>query len=512
MAELIIDGRTTVRKLKADFKAAFGCSLRVYMSVTCKGRFADNMATLASIRAKGAKGGTLTVKGNKTVGKFEAEFAETWGIGVQVANADDTRLADDGSTLCGAAENSGPAYTRASHKDSELPKKAPEPDSASEPELEEIEKDGKKGYVDKSGNVVIPCIYDFLYGFRNGLAKGGLNGKSGVINDHGKVIIPFEYDDVDDHGNCFVLKKNGKYGLASFSGKLLTSVDYDDYNSFMFKGKIILVKNSGVYEAYEDNGTKIKKLPYDKMGRVAFEENGLVLVGKGGKWGYINNNLEEVVPCKNVFVVAYVDASVIYDRRSESFFEGQTPDWMSDFIDYNKDELGRKTISQLKKYKEFNKSSLSVIFSSEVLPDTNFVSSYLDYGPNRISYVESVKLRKIKGDAWYREYYADHRFDKEFDGEEVKVKYQDIDIINKGLQYLYTEGQFGYYFQLLIPDVSDFDPSKLVIEDNKDNSRNDFMATYDGMSLPCLGDGRPDIERHIDRRLFINGEEVNLEK
>ena len=104
MAELKINGRTTVRKLKADFKEAFGSSLRVYMSPTCKGRMADDAATLASIRAEGYKGGELAVKGNKTVGKFEEEFVATWGIGVQVANADDTKLADNGVTLVAAGK------------------------------------------------------------------------------------------------------------------------------------------------------------------------------------------------------------------------------------------------------------------------------------------------------------------------------------------------------------------------------------------------------------------------
>ena len=104
MADLKINGRTTVRKLKAEFKEAFGSSLRVYMSPTCKGRMADDAATLASIRAEGAKGGELTVKGNKIVGNFEKEFVEEWGIGVKVANADDTALADKGETLCAAAK------------------------------------------------------------------------------------------------------------------------------------------------------------------------------------------------------------------------------------------------------------------------------------------------------------------------------------------------------------------------------------------------------------------------
>ena len=104
MAEIKITGRPTVRPLTAQFKAAFGSSLRVYMSPTCKGKMADDAATLASIRAEGAKGGELTVGGNKTVGKFETEFAEAWGIGVQVANADDTKLADNSVTLVAAGK------------------------------------------------------------------------------------------------------------------------------------------------------------------------------------------------------------------------------------------------------------------------------------------------------------------------------------------------------------------------------------------------------------------------
>lgn len=104
MADLKIYGRTTVRKLKTEFKEAFGCSLRIYMNVSCRGRHADDTATLASIRAEGAKGGELRVHSNKTVGAFEKEFAVQWGIGVQVANADDTVLVSDNLTLAAAGK------------------------------------------------------------------------------------------------------------------------------------------------------------------------------------------------------------------------------------------------------------------------------------------------------------------------------------------------------------------------------------------------------------------------
>jgi hypothetical protein len=104
MAEIALKGNMKVKTLKAQFKEAFGSSLRVYMSPTCKGRMADDEATLASIRAEGAKGGELKVVGNMQVGNFEKKIVEMYGIGVQVANAKDTELADNSVTLVAAGK------------------------------------------------------------------------------------------------------------------------------------------------------------------------------------------------------------------------------------------------------------------------------------------------------------------------------------------------------------------------------------------------------------------------
>ena len=104
MAEFTLNGRTKVKTLKANFKANFGSTLRVYKSASCKGGFADDDATLASIRAEGHKGGDLVVRGNMQVGNFEKKVAELYGIGVQVANADDSKLADNGITLVAAGK------------------------------------------------------------------------------------------------------------------------------------------------------------------------------------------------------------------------------------------------------------------------------------------------------------------------------------------------------------------------------------------------------------------------
>lgn len=113
MADFTLDGRAKIKTIKAQFKENFGATLRVYTTVECK-ELADDDATLASIRAEGYAGGELIVKGNTKVATFEKKMAELYGIGVQVANADDTAFADDSATLASASstssETSGSAH------------------------------------------------------------------------------------------------------------------------------------------------------------------------------------------------------------------------------------------------------------------------------------------------------------------------------------------------------------------------------------------------------------------
>jgi len=103
MADFKLDGRMKVKTLKANFKKEFGASLRVYTTTTCKTP-ADDEKTLAALRAEGYKGGELVVGGNLRVGNFEKKIAELYGIGVQVANADNSKLANNEITLVAAGK------------------------------------------------------------------------------------------------------------------------------------------------------------------------------------------------------------------------------------------------------------------------------------------------------------------------------------------------------------------------------------------------------------------------
>jgi hypothetical protein len=94
MADFTITGRMKVKTLKADFKENFGSTLRVYNGQ----KFADD-ATLASIRKNDAKGGDVKINGNMLVGNFEKKILEEFGIKVQVADIENTKLISDSITL-----------------------------------------------------------------------------------------------------------------------------------------------------------------------------------------------------------------------------------------------------------------------------------------------------------------------------------------------------------------------------------------------------------------------------
>ena len=123
MADFTFDGRTKVKTFKAQFKENFGATLRVYTTVDCK-ELADDEATLASIRAEGFAGGEFAVKGNTKVATFEKKVAELYGIGVQVANADDSEFADDTATLATAANTASADSGKAQLTTADLAKKA----------------------------------------------------------------------------------------------------------------------------------------------------------------------------------------------------------------------------------------------------------------------------------------------------------------------------------------------------------------------------------------------------
>lgn len=85
-----------------------------------------------------------------------------------------------------------------------------------------VELDEKCGYIDTKNNIVIDFKYDLAMSFSEGLAVVEKGGKCGYINNKGEVVIPFIYDAATkfEEGEGKV-KKDGKWGTIDTSGNVV---------------------------------------------------------------------------------------------------------------------------------------------------------------------------------------------------------------------------------------------------------------------------------------------------
>lgn len=106
---------------------------------------------------------------------------------------------------------------------------------------------GMYGFIDKTGELVIPCLYESASSFSDGLAGVQVNGRWGYIDKTGETVIPFEYDDAYGAGSGLAsVVMNGKCGLVDYSNNVLLPLEYDDISSFE-GGVAYAIKDGLVY-------------------------------------------------------------------------------------------------------------------------------------------------------------------------------------------------------------------------------------------------------------------------
>ena len=206
-----------------------------------------------------------------------------------------------------------------------------------------FEKNGKLGFLDENGNLVIPCRYDSnkLCVFSDGIAAVSINGNWGAIDKAGRVVIRFHYKELHEFSEGgFVAKtkdlivrtimggvthskdlfgivnryerwiippsynevcgfSNGlaavlngyKWGFMDKGGRWVISAEYDDANSF--SEGLAAVKKNGKYGFINVKGENV--IPFEYEDANSFSE-GLAAVKKDGKYGYINTQGQVICP------------------------------------------------------------------------------------------------------------------------------------------------------------------------------------------------------------------------
>ena len=130
--------------------------------------------------------------------------------------------------------------------------------------------DNKCGFIDTTGELVIPPIYQSASVFSGGLAAVGLDNKYGFIDTTGELVIPLRYDWVGGTHD----------GLT---GVLLNDVGF-------------LIDRQGNEFPVEDAQQESKNYVLPEFEHIHDFSEGLAAVNVGSKWGFIDPTGKFVIP------------------------------------------------------------------------------------------------------------------------------------------------------------------------------------------------------------------------
>lgn len=158
-------------------------------------------------------------------------------------------------------------------------------------DLAYIKDNGKYGFMDRKGKVVIDIKYADAFSFEEGLAAVEIDKKYGFINTKGKLVIPAIYDDFGGfkEGLCAV-KKQGKFGFINQKGEVKISHKFKAVRDFheglasaMWQGQVGFINKKGNWV-----------IPPQFESAADFK-NGYAIIQQNSKMGFINKKGKVII-------------------------------------------------------------------------------------------------------------------------------------------------------------------------------------------------------------------------
>ena len=118
------------------------------------------------------------------------------------------------------------------------------------------------GVVNLKNETVVPFIYDMIEGYSDdlNLAPAKKDGKYGFIDRTGKVVVPFIYGDGWTSGPYLSVKKDGKWGVISTDSKVILPFEYASISSVNKKTAwVTTTENESAYEIDIVTKQRVKK-------------------------------------------------------------------------------------------------------------------------------------------------------------------------------------------------------------------------------------------------------------
>lgn len=162
----------------------------------------------------------------------------------------------------------------------------------SEEGLASFEKNGKWGYLNTDGEIVINAKYDMAYEFSEGLAAVKLADKWGFINPEGKVVIDLQYINADSFSCGYAAVFDGSINAWKYIDKnnAALNIEYKSImTAFPFINGFACIENSSLYSTY----TRIINTKGDTVSHsstLEFHEGIAVVKNNYSEYGYMRED------------------------------------------------------------------------------------------------------------------------------------------------------------------------------------------------------------------------------
>lgn len=179
------------------------------------------------------------------------------------------------------------------------------------------------GCINVEGELVIPCKYDYIRPFSQGLAaaaeRNGDDVKLGFINQKGEEIIPFEYDNASDFTDdgLAAVEKDGLWRYIDTSDKEVFAINGCDF-AFDFNNGFAMAAKGPLFGFVNKTGEFITELKYSRLGSFSEGFAAAETKDENGQWEafYIDENGKEGQKYKNAYISDfYKGRAVIFEEE-----------------------------------------------------------------------------------------------------------------------------------------------------------------------------------------------------
>lgn len=163
----------------------------------------------------------------------------------------------------------------------------------------------------ENGNWVVPCIYNDIAVYCNGITEVEQNNGIALMSKDGNLLTDFILQHTSFRlGYDFFSATNritGKEGIFNYQGEIIIPFEYDDIHPFNKEDIYIKFNKNGKWGLMDRNNNTVIPAMYDDI-RLPFDgKDCMNLIGakKSEKWGFINSSNQQVAP----FIYSSVELS-----------------------------------------------------------------------------------------------------------------------------------------------------------------------------------------------------------